>query len=917
MSLPQIHQLLHGYRNGHELLAGSVKLPPGDAELVARLSDLSGTLQSDVRFQPYVTIYPLPSGTYYAIARTWLDKDAPRSGCVLTRTALVAMVDWQLGSVSLSDVLNSLSLPRRDDPSSIQRPLATETSFFSSPHMLGLQFEIEAFVGKYFGEGIKPIVWLRDDDADEILGAICRVLWPRIRRRFAACTLSLQPRNLANAPFDLLFAPTAAYSRFSKIARENLIESSSAGKSRRASEEWMTELARSIAGSKSLPVPGDWPDLDKALSSEPTAVRWLYLLNDLRARTQQSPTAALGAMDVVERLCPDPVSEVHLKGSVAESALLAADQIGEARDALSFLQLVCERLSHPPYSAIGDKVLDDLRLRVGKWGCLSLDQALASYEELMGRTSAADAARRSFRMGLIDGIKWHEQSGSSNLIALHKFDSAAADVVPLHSTIGRSYLRLPKEGEFRPSKDLVRWLQNRSRDVDWPDWAAMLSRVEDTSAVDDQLFGECFLRLSDNDVGTLLDQLPNSQVGVSLAQAIEKYLVPGHSLLVRRWAFALGAESSTGSRLAASTFDLSLSGILELLDYEPANGAIKLAVLVQFLASIPYTAHLPNWLREALDRRPRIVVDLAQAASAKFDGAAQVLSRILRELDILPLETVGIFLPAIRDWTTSPILEDLCPLLVRTIFVGALRGSCDIKELKQIDQVPSLANWILEADSARLTNLFGAELARSSEVYDRAWLVVAESPDALYRSRRFISVGVIGQLLRQPNVSWSHEVSGSWRTILERAEVLCEPRFYVRHCVQALVFSFANGRLPVGSVVRSAFPSVYKAVAEQAPYGDEANSLLSFDWDRAKGLRRNLVDSFYQSSWAEGDLALTAAESFGLRKLFRRVWRKWSGEEYVRRTIADLGRRNEALAISCMNELISYCERPNFYEPWD
>ncbi|XUJ36587.1 hypothetical protein ACQ5SK_18530 [Bradyrhizobium japonicum] len=194
-----------------------------------------------------------------------------------------------------------------------------------------------------------------------------------------------------------------------------------------------------------------------------------------------------------------------------------------------------------------------------------------------------------------------------------------------------------------------------------------------------------------------------------------------------------------------------------------------------------------------------------------------------------------------------------------------MRGSCDIKELKQIDQVPSLANWILEADSARLTNLFGAELARSSEVYDRAWLVVAESPDALYRSRRFISVGVIGQLLRQPNVSWSHEVSGSWRTILERAEVLCEPRFYVRHCVQALVFSFANGRLPVGSVVRSAFPSVYKAVAEQAPYGDEANSLLSFDWDRAKGLRRNLVDSFYQSSWAEGDLALTAAESFGLR----------------------------------------------------
>jgi hypothetical protein len=139
----------------------------------------------------------------------------------------------------------------------------------------------------------------------------------------------------------------------------------------------------------------------------------------------------------------------------------------------------------------------------------------------------------------------------------------------------------------------------------------------------------------------------------------------------------------------------------------------------------------------------------------------------------------------------------------------------------------------------------------------------------------------------------------------------------VRHCVQALGFSLANSRLPVSEVVRSAFPDVYKAVVEQASYEDEANSLLSYDWDRAKGLRRNLVDCFYQSNWPEGDLALTAAESFGLRKLFRRVWRKWSGEEYVARMIADLRRRNEPLAIQCLNELISYYEKPNFHEPWD
>lgn len=917
MSLPEVQQLLHGYRNGHELLAGSVKLPAADAELVARLSDLSGTLQSDVRFEPYLTIYPLPSGTHYAIAKTWLDKDAPRSGCVLTRTALVGMADWQAGDVRLPEILDALSPPSRDDRSLIQHPLEIETSSFPLYQVPTPPVEIEVFVAKYFGEGIRPIVWLRDGDASAILVSICRVLWPQLRKRFAACTLSLQPRSLSNAPFDLLFAPTAVYSRYSKIARENLIESSISGKQRRVSEEWMMELAQLINSSRPLPIPLEWPNLDNALGPEPTSVRWLYLLNDLRARMQESPNAALGAMDVVERLCPDPSSEVHIKGSVAESALAAADQIADARQALSFLQLVCERLSHAPYAQIGDGVLVDLRRRVGKWGYEALDQTLASYEELMGRTSAEAPARRSFRAGLIDGIKWLGEQGSHDLIALHEFDGAAADIVPLHSSIGRSYLGIPAKEEFRPSKDLQRWLQNRSSDVDWTDWAAMLSSMPESSVVDEQLFGECFLRLSSADVRDLLLNILASQLSGDLAHAIEKYFVPAHSPTVRRWAFALEPQSPESVRIASSTFDLSLSGILELLDYEVADETARVAILVQFLARLPYYAHFPNWLREAFDQRPKMVLDLVHAASAKLNGASDVLSRILRELDVLPFEALDMLLPAIRSWTVTPIPEDLSPLVVRTIFVGALRGLRDTSELKQIDQIPSLAACVLEADSSRYANLFGSEIARSREIYGRAWLVLAEAPDALYRSRRIVTVAVINQLLRQPNVSWTHEITSSWQRVLDRAKILCEQRFYVRHGVQALSFSFGSSYLPVSSVVRCAFPDVYKAVAEQSPYNDEANSLLSFDWDRAKGLRRNLVDSFYQSSWPPGDLALSAAESFGLRKLFRQVWRKWSGEEYVARMIADLRQRNEPLANSCMNELISYYEKPNFYEPWD
>jgi len=92
----KVDQLLHGYRRGHEQLAGSLNLNARDAELVARLSDLSGTLSDSMAFESYITVYPLTSGTRYAIAQTWPDAKASRSGCVITHTLLIPMDAWRL-----------------------------------------------------------------------------------------------------------------------------------------------------------------------------------------------------------------------------------------------------------------------------------------------------------------------------------------------------------------------------------------------------------------------------------------------------------------------------------------------------------------------------------------------------------------------------------------------------------------------------------------------------------------------------------------------------------------------------------------------------------------------------------------------------------------------------------------------------
>lgn len=912
-----VHQLLHGYRNGHELLAGSVKLLAADAELVARLSDLSGTLQSDLRFVPYLTIYPLPSGKYYAIARTWLDREAPRSGCVLTRTALVPVSEWETGGVPVRSVLRSLGAPNRHDVVEMREPLLVQEGF-DPPGSVEASFsEMEVFVAKYFGEGIRPIVWLREREADELLASVVDVLWPEIRKRFAACTLSLQPRSLANSPFDLLMAPPAAYSRFSKVARENLIDASAITKARPAPERWVKELSDVIFYSKSLPVPADWPDVDQALGSEPTSVRWLYLLNDLRARTSESPTAALGAMDILETLCPEPNTKSGLKSTIAETALRAGDETVDSGQALSFMQLVCERLAHRSYLHVEESILVDMRDRVERRATSSVEQALAVYEELSGRSQAADGPLSAFRDGLVQALASISRYEPQKLVVLHQFDGAAADIVPSYPRIGTAYLGLEPKGEFWPVRDIARWLNNTPRSVDWLEWSIGLSTIGIDHLGDDVLLGEVLSKLTADNAGVYLarveSNLNSNQVVVA---AIEKYLAKNHPGPIRTWALKSCATSEAAAQISGSTYDLSAEGISELLSEGNLTVDGRIAIFSEILLRIPQ-GRPPVWLEDLLQKRSDVIVILANAVSNGNERVTRAFSRVIAGLSLLPPDTIEGISATVHTFSETSILDELCGLLVRSTVAWILRGRLENASFHQLAALKEIQNWIVEVDPARLAQLVSVEIADDKNAYGRAWSFLATAPEPLFRSRRASTITIINQLLRQSHLRWTREVSIAWCSILERAHQLCEPRYYLRHTVQALGFSLSNSQLPLSVVVRSAFPNVYRSVAEQSPHSDEANSLVSYDWDKAKALRRNLVDCFYSSDWPAGDLALSAAESFGLRKLFRRVWRKWYGEEYVTRMLTDLRKRDEPDAFACMNELIALLRNPNFYEDWD
>lgn len=88
----KIEQLLHGYDNGHRLLAGSVLLKNStDMDNVATLSDWSEYVAPGGGESSYVTAYPLQESGYYVIAKTWYADEMKRPGCVWTHSLLVPL----------------------------------------------------------------------------------------------------------------------------------------------------------------------------------------------------------------------------------------------------------------------------------------------------------------------------------------------------------------------------------------------------------------------------------------------------------------------------------------------------------------------------------------------------------------------------------------------------------------------------------------------------------------------------------------------------------------------------------------------------------------------------------------------------------------------------------------------------------
>lgn len=109
----QIDQLLHGYNNGHHLIAGSVSLPLNDADIMSYLSDWSGYVNPIDKDTSYITAYPLEESQSYVIAKSWYADEMSRPGCVWTHS-LIIKLDSLGQHTNFYELLKKFRRPERE-----------------------------------------------------------------------------------------------------------------------------------------------------------------------------------------------------------------------------------------------------------------------------------------------------------------------------------------------------------------------------------------------------------------------------------------------------------------------------------------------------------------------------------------------------------------------------------------------------------------------------------------------------------------------------------------------------------------------------------------------------------------------------------------------------------------------------------
>lgn len=820
-----IDQQCHGYKNGHQLLAGSIKLVREDQDLVDRLSDISGALAPGETFAPYLTAYPLPSSLSYVLARTWQDLNAPRAGCVLTRSLFIPMAEWGALS-SLASLLDTLVPFERDESMTVGENVELRSATLPPVTSTAATDIIEAI----FLEDRQPTVVFDETQSELILERLLLAFWPSMRQRFSACSYALSPRTIKGKSLDLVFAPKLARSRFGRW--EGRAIDSKGPRSREGRHRWTAGVAKhvfqdsapSLLGLDSLGI------LRLDDSGDESNMRLALLWNELSEKAEQSPAAVLGLLDILRARRSVVGANTDVLRPLISSAVESSQYTMTAKERLEFLLALVGKF---PYERLPLKQLTKVRNAIASITTIQPQLAL----DLLKQESSPRAAESPIvTAGFGDGLATAKDIESQPILMLsnEKLLRLAA-----YSTPFARYLLAPASTHESSSRvtRLIECLSHPETDLYGRARRRIIPLL--TAPMHAPILRLCVRDISPARLVRIVNTIWSS-TSFSVAEFDSPLCdaAKGEAgMAALRSSILDKPESADANRFLLRTIRLYPEDVTWLTDNECVSAGRKIELLQKVLED----ASDENIT--ALARDTSTVHKIDDALHYKISTCSGPLARLLR-LSNLPtdyfLDRVATILPFLDNRARKEISETA---LNRGLASGPSSADSMLRQL-----VTTAGRELSPRNLATIATPAQATADRISANI----IILNESPSNIRRGILLNIEELTDRLIRRHGTSLSAAALEAWSDLLRDSGSINKAG-QLRAASNALSFALSNVRARVSPLVVSTFPIVDAELKTER----EAPSLLTFfftDWDRCKTARKDLIRAFLRSNWPPSDL---------------------------------------------------------------
>lgn len=845
-NLAEFDQQLHGYRQGHQLLSTTIRLPKADQDLIDRLSDVAGPLSPSERFSPYLTLYPLPSEAYYVVARTWQDFDAPRAGCVRTRSVLVPMQDW-MERQNVASIVILATEAGADAPAERRAPPNGDHLIPKIDPLQGVEL-IEAV----FLEERVPVVVFESDMPEPLALRLTTALWPGFRRTFSLSTFARSPRTIGRRSFDLVFASKESRSRFADW-KGRRIDGKKRGEAR---HPWSAPIIAQVLSAplpslKSLDVLGEMSS--DGVGSE-SALRVSLLWDELRRKLPNSPTAVLGMLDIANTRKVRQLNVIReLEPALARAAAMAARTM-QARDAWQYLGALVQKMEGLRPSLTIAKSIRTVAVDLSSRHPVETLEVLASLNvepqrELM-ISAAGEGLSRTLNLEIANSLA---RLNATDLLALVLGSSSLAqgllESFPRFSIPLASALRSVNDGVLAEARRRLLGLLVDDSHVEPA--RVFIDDLDSDDLIKETLYLHSVNGLKSTKIRDVLVERSKELGAVVLLREAVGALSAGtgrdifieatldHTPDDMQW--ILRSHSLTDSRrvdlIRAQIEEASATEISAMLANQEAlkmtvnliNGSNKREG--KLLSRIAQHVKMPN--RDYLDIVVSILPELQGANGIELIGKAIKIA--------LPLESSEISADLVNRLLSSLGTDFDGDELMRAGLHGSVSGAAASR---------NLLAFMHAAAPTRRSLLNGIEQMANAMV-DRQWVDVTTEASEAAASLLWESASVV-------------------------------PDKFVNASTILLPLALSDRGAAASPLISAAFPAVYRELAKDNAFDVLSMIFIFLDWDKCKSARRRLVDAFIHSDWRISDIAIAAARADDPVRILGRIRRERGGDEVLR-----------------------------------